>query len=110
LGLLRTFRAKHHVERHSALRLSADRVNRPSRSFFRGGQSMFRLSADLAFALTGFAAFVSAPLPDSQNSPRDTADLRSMLPLFLLLFGMLIISSTAAVMFPSVFGEVLEQF
>jgi hypothetical protein len=32
------------------------------------------------------------------------------LPLFLLLFGMLIISSTAAVMFPSVFGEVLEQF
>jgi hypothetical protein len=71
---------------------------------------MFRLSADLAFALTGVAAFVSAPLPDRQNSPRYAADLRSMLPVFLLALGMLIISPTAAVMFPGVFGEILEQF
>jgi hypothetical protein len=71
---------------------------------------MFRLSADLTFALTGIAAFVSAPFPDWQNSPRYAADLRSMLPLFLLLLGMLTIWSAAAVMFPSVFGEALEHF
>jgi hypothetical protein len=72
---------------------------------------MFRFSADLAFTWAGLAGFVSGPLREWQNSPRYGADhLRSMLPLFLLLLGMLIISSTAAVMFPNVFGEVCERF
>lgn len=71
---------------------------------------MLKISPDLAPALTGGAAFVSAPLPDRRNSPRHAADARSMLPLFFLLLGMLIISSTAAVMFPAVFGAALERF
>lgn len=57
----------------------------------------------------GIAAFVSTPLPDWQNRPRHGASLRSMVPLFLLILGMLIISLTAAVMFPNVFGEALER-
>ena len=71
---------------------------------------MFKFSADLPFALTGVAAFVSDSLRGWQNGPRHGADLRSMLPLFLLVLGMLIISATAAVMFPNVFGGVSEHF
>jgi hypothetical protein len=71
---------------------------------------MFKFSADLPFALTGVAAFISDPLRDWQNGSRCAADLRSMLPVFLLVLGMLIIASTAAVMFPNVFGGVFEQF
>jgi hypothetical protein len=71
---------------------------------------MFKLSADLPFAVTGVAACVSDHLRDRQNKSRYGADIRSMLPLFLLVLGMLIISLTAAVMFPDVFGGVFERF
>lgn len=71
---------------------------------------MFKFSTDLPLALTGVATFVSNPLRDWQNRSRLGVDLRSMLPLFLLVLGMLIIASTAAVTFPTVFGGAVEQF
>ena len=74
---------------------------------------MLGFSANHAFALTAFATFVSAGVPERQRNPRlyeDKGDLRSMWPVFLLVLAMLAISVTAAVAFPNVFGEVLEHF
>jgi hypothetical protein len=61
-------------------------------------------------AWAGVAAFASTPLSDWQSGPRYGTDLRSMMPLFLLILGTLTISVTAAVMFPYVFGEASGRF